>query len=286
MRKLIEFLRDIKIAIFDLDGVIYRGKSLIKNVDKVIQDLKSNSIKVVYNTNNSTITRDMYVDRLNNFNIPSIRDDFYTSASITAKEITTIKPRSSIYVIGEIGLKEELKSEGHKIISENNDFRTVDFVVVGLDRDFHYKKIAFAQKCILHGNAQFYATNADPTLPIENGELPGAGVMVEAIVRCTDYRPKIIFGKPNPLGINTILKDNHFSAFRDAVVFGDRLNTDMVAGRRANIKTVLVLTGVTTRELFDNFEQHYLDPENWLLYEMNESFPDLAINNLDEIFLD
>ena len=91
MRELIEELDKIKLAIFDLDGVIYRGKTLIKNADIVIQDLKDLSIKIIYNSNNSTITRQMYVERLKSFGIPSEISDFYTSASITAAEITEIK---------------------------------------------------------------------------------------------------------------------------------------------------------------------------------------------------
>ena len=110
MRELVDDLKGIKLAVFDLDGVVYRGQTLIKNVDKIIQELKDLSIKVVYNSNNSTITRQMYVERLNGLKIPCKYSDFYTSASITAMEITKIKEHSNIFVIGEIGLREELKS--------------------------------------------------------------------------------------------------------------------------------------------------------------------------------
>ncbi|MFX1258990.1 MAG: hypothetical protein ACFFAN_14120, partial [Promethearchaeota archaeon] len=91
MKELIDDLKDIKLAIFDLDGVVYRGDSLIPNANKIIQNLKECNIKVVYNSNNSTITRQMYVERLKKFNIPSKYSDFYTSASITSAEITKIK---------------------------------------------------------------------------------------------------------------------------------------------------------------------------------------------------
>jgi 4-nitrophenyl phosphatase len=108
MRKLIEQLKEIELAIFDLDGVVYRGDKLISDSDKVITALKELRIKVVYNSNNSTITRKMYVQRLKEFNIESKILDFYTSASITASEITRLKQNATIYVIGEIGLKKEL----------------------------------------------------------------------------------------------------------------------------------------------------------------------------------
>ena len=86
MRELIEELRDIKLAIFDLDGVVYRGISLIQNMDKIIRDLKENSIKVAYNSNNSTITRQMYVERLKSFGIESNISDFYTSAFMSLEK--------------------------------------------------------------------------------------------------------------------------------------------------------------------------------------------------------
>ena len=96
MRELVNDLKGIELAIFDLDGVVYRGQDLIINVDKIIQELKDMSIQVVYNSNNSTITRQMYVERLNGLNIPSNFNDFYTSASITAAEITKIKTKAKI----------------------------------------------------------------------------------------------------------------------------------------------------------------------------------------------
>ena len=245
MRELVDELKDIELAIFDLDGVIYRGDILISNSDKVIQELKDISIKVVYNSNNSTVTRKMYVDRLKGLNITSKESDFYTSASITSEEITNLKQNATIFVIGEIGLKNELIAKGHTIVNLSSNYKKVDFVIVGLDREFNYKKLAFAQNCLLEGKAQFYATNSDSTLPAASGLLPGAGVMVNAVETCTNRKPLKIFGKPNPYGIQMIL--NHTKVSPDkSVIFGDRLNTDILAGNRAGIKTVLVLTGVTT----------------------------------------
>ncbi|MFX1308100.1 MAG: HAD-IIA family hydrolase, partial [Promethearchaeota archaeon] len=207
MRELIEDLKDIKLAIFDLDGVIYRGDTLISRADKIIKELKAYSIKVVYNSNNSTATRQTYVERLKKFNIKSEVSDFYTSASITSAEITKIKKNAKIFVIGEIGLRSELQSLGHEIVTEPTDYKDIDFVIVGLDRDFKYSNLAIAQKCILEGNAQFYATNTDSTLPVAGGLKPGAGVMVNALITCTSKNPVRIFGKPEPFGIRMILND-------------------------------------------------------------------------------
>ncbi len=280
MRKLIEQLKDIELAIFDLDGVVYRGSKLITDSDKVIAALKELKIKVVYNSNNSTATRQMYVQRLERFNIESDIGDFYTSASITASEITKIKQNATIYTIGEIGLKEELKQCGHKVVNTESDHDKVDFVIVGMDRDLTYAKIAYAQRCILEGKARFYATNADTSLPVAAGLLPGAAVMVNAVETCTGRKPVKIFGKPNPDGIKSILKDTNSNPSR-SVIFGDRLNTDILAGNRAGINTALVLTGVTkTSEVEKLRGDMDRSPEG-----ETGLIPNIVINSLKDIFL-
>lgn len=270
--------KGIQLAIFDLDGVVYRGNQLISGVDKVIHQLKQISIKVVYNSNNSTASRQMYVDRLKRFNITSQISDFYTSASITAKEISKLKEKAKIFIIGEIGLKEELEVYGHEIIAEDSNYKEVDFVIVGLDRDFNYKSLAFAQKCLLEGTAQFYATNADATLPVANGFLPGAGVMVKALEVCTGIKPIKIFGKPEPYGIELILKEAEVEPNK-TVIFGDRLNTDIVAGNLAQVKTVLVLTGVTSRN-----ELEQIKLKKGAGFDKN-LIPDIVLERLENIFI-
>jgi phosphoglycolate/pyridoxal phosphate phosphatase family enzyme len=276
MSRLIQELNGIKLAIFDLDGVIYRGNSLIKGVKQVIKDLKDLSIKVVYNSNNSTATRKNYVDRLESFNIECSVEDFYTSASIASAEITKLKTKSKIYIIGETGLQDELEARGHEIITEESRCLEVDFVVVGLDRNFTYQKLAIAQRCLLEGKAIFYATNADATLPAPTGLLPGAGVMVNAVQTCTNIKPEKVFGKPNPEGIELILREQEI-AREKAVIFGDRLDTDIVAGNRAKIFTVMVLTGVTTEEMLLNIKKDTKENSSLL--------PRLVLNSLKEIFL-
>ncbi|TFG00614.1 MAG: HAD-IIA family hydrolase [Promethearchaeota archaeon] len=279
MNELIEELRSINLAIFDLDGVVYRGMELIAGVDEIIQKLKDLSIEVVYNSNNSTITRQMYVEKLKNLNIESKIRDFYTSASITAAEITKLKKNSNIFIIGEIGLEKELEAKGHRIIKKRKKFRDVDFVIAGLDRKFDYQKLAIAQKCILEGKAEFYATNSDSTLPSEDGLMPGAGVMINAITTCTNTEPIKIFGKPNPFGINSILEDRQIKPEK-ACIFGDRLNTDILAGNRAGIKTIVVLTGVATLDQIKLLKAEQRQKNN----DKIDMLPDITIQNLDQIF--
>ncbi len=274
MRKLIDALAELKLAIFDLDGVVYRGQKLIKDADQIIQELKDLGIIIVYNSNNSTITREMYVERLKRFNIPCTLSDFYTSASITAKEVSKIKQNAKIFIIGDIGLKKELELMGHEVVARPKNYNEIDFVIVGLDVKFTYGKLAIAQQCILEGNAQFYATNTDPTLPAENRIMPGAGVMVKALEVCTGKSPLKVFGKPDPHGIHLILKDHGIPANK-ACIFGDRLETDIAAGNSAGIITIAVLTGVTTKKAIEKLDKA----------RDKSCIPDLVLNSLSEIFI-
>ncbi|TFG18980.1 MAG: HAD family hydrolase, partial [Promethearchaeota archaeon] len=144
------------------------------------------------------------------------------------------------------------------------------------DRNFTYQKLAIAQRCLLEGKAEFYATNTDATLPITGGILPGAGVMVNALQTCTNKKPGKIFGKPNPEGIELILREHKISP-KEAVIFGDRLDTDIIAGNQANILSTLVLTGVTSEEMISTLKK---DPN-----ANPNLIPRLVINSLEEIFM-
>lgn len=268
---IIEELNDIALFIFDLDGVIYRGDVLINHSNLIIKILRNKGIDVVFNTNNSTATRDMYVKKLKNLGIPTMREDIYTSAYITAQKLSQIKPNSNIFIVGEIGLKLELEAQGHNVFTDNSLSDEIDFVVVGLDRHLTYEKVSIAQKCILNYGAKFYATNSDATLPTKQGILPGAGVMVKAVEIATGHKPLDIFGKPQITGIELILEKYDTSPDK-AVFVGDRLNTDIVAGNRAQLKTILVLTGVTNEEMLKNISGEL-------------STPDIVINTLNEIFI-
>lgn len=269
--KLIEELNDIAMFIFDLDGVIYRGKKMINHSDIIIKSLRKRGLDVIFNTNNSTETREMYIQKLKKFGIKITQDEIYTSAFITASSLTALKPNSNIYVIGEIGLVKELEFQGHHVIPVDSAEEDVDFVVVGLDRNLTYEKLNIAQNYIVECGAKFYATNTDATLPVKKGILPGAGVMVKAIQIATGKKPKKIFGKPHTFGIELIL-EKYDSPPDKAAFVGDRIETDIVAGNRAKLKTILVLTGVTTRDMVDEITDE-------------DSTPDIVLNSLRGLFI-
>jgi len=242
-----------------MDGVLYRGKEVIPGAPEAISGLKRAGKQVVFLTNNSTRTREAYVDLLRCMGIESAVDGIFTSASLTAgwleRHVNADKaePRGVIvYVVGEEGIKTALQSRGF-VIAKEQDFDTdkalhgkVRFVVVGLDRQFTYRKLDIALNCIVKG-ASFLATNDDAALPMEGGTLaPGAGAIVQALATCSKHPPDFgsPFGKPNPMAFHEIARATG-TTVSDMVAVGDRLETDILAAKKAGVTSVLVLTGIT-----------------------------------------
>lgn len=251
--------------IFDLDGVIYRGNEPQPDAIETVARLRSSGDSVFFLTNNSTQTRQQYADKLTGMGIPTIPDDIMTSACAAALYLAETGGRGKrAYVVGEEGIREELKAVGIQVVEQE----PADYVVVGIDRLFTYQKLLNAQQAILHG-AQFIATNRDVTYPLEEGRvIPGGGSIVAAVEAATGKTP-ILIGKPEIYSVKMVL-EKAGSRPEDAVVIGDRLDTDILAGRRAGTRTVLVLTGVSTRE----------DAESAPL----EMRPDRVIERLGELF--
>lgn len=250
MIRLAGILDEIKLFIFDLDGVVYAGKTILPGALEVLDKLEKAG-KIIYAlTNNSTLTKEMYKEKLDKIGINIPLDKIMTSGNSTARYIAENKGKGkTAFVIGEIGLFKELERFGMIPVNKEPDStlpEAVDYVVVGLDRNFHYQKITQALTYILKG-AEFIASNDDPTLPTDSGLLPGAGVMVSAIKTCSGKRPSIIIGKPNPLTISQILKIEKIEP-KNAVIIGDRFITDISAGINAGIKTIMVLTGAGRSE--------------------------------------
>jgi 4-nitrophenyl phosphatase len=235
-----------QIFVFDLDGVVYRGSELQPHSVETIRSLRESSALVRFFTNNSTLSRQAYVEKLAAMNIPASVDDIMTSSYATALYLTEHDAAGkTVYKIGEDGISDELSAVGMRVISGDDDpGRRIDYVVVGLDRDFHYRKLARAMNAILNG-AEFIATNADATFPLEGDILvPGGGCMVSALVTATGREP-ILIGKPETYALKKIIELAGGSA-DNTVMVGDRLDTDVQVANRAGVHSVLVLTGITS----------------------------------------
>jgi phosphoglycolate/pyridoxal phosphate phosphatase family enzyme len=242
-------MEGIRLCILDMDGVLYRMDEPLPAAAEAVGRLCSRGIRVFYLTNNSTKTRHEYVAKLKSLGIHATEEQIMTSAYATAQWLHAEGAvGKNVYVIGEQGLKAELQSVGMQVVDYSEEV-PIHYVVVGWDRGLSYRKLKEAHFAIGAG-ATFIATNRDPTYPDAGGRtIPGGGSIVAAVQTSTGISPRTI-GKPEPYTLQLILSQAAASP-AECLVIGDRLDTDIAAGKRVGARTALVLTGVSTRAQVD-----------------------------------
>lgn len=234
-----------KSVICDMDGVIYRGNELIPGAAEFVEGLQSGGHKFLFLTNNSRHTPRDLKRRLDQLGINVSEDHFYTSGMATALFLQSQKANGSAFVIGDAGLTNALYDVGYSITEHSPDY-----VVVGETSSYNFELIVRAVR-LIEGGARFIATNPDLVGPTELGNVPACGSLTAPIERATGIKPYFI-GKPNSLMMRIALRtiDDHSE---NTVMVGDRMDTDIVAGMEAGLKTCLVLSGVTTMSMLDRF---------------------------------
>lgn len=227
-------------CILDMDGVIYRGDTLIPGVPDFLAALDDAGIAWSMATNNATKTQRDYVEKLARMGIDAPEARIVTSAVATAAYLRHTYPRgTTIYVVGMDALRDAIFGDGHFTPAGPD----AQVVVSGADFDLRYDDLKVACLAIRAG-ADYIATNGDRTFPTEDGLIPGSGAIVAALVAATDVQP-VVIGKPSPEMIGSCLEMMGTTASRTLMV-GDRLDTDIQAGINAGTRTLLVLTGVST----------------------------------------
>ena len=231
--------------ICDMDGVIYHGNQILDGVKEFVQWLRENGKGFVFLTNSPERTPHELSMKLARMGLDVDADHFYTSAMATAEFLDSQAPGCTAYVIGEAALSKALYDK--KIYM--NDVNP-DYVVVGETRTYSFEKIERAI-ALVNAGAKLIGTNPDTTGPTERGVMPATGLLIAPIEIATGKRAYFV-GKPNPLMLRHGLKKlNCHSA--DIAFIGDRMDTDIIAGIESNVDTVLVLSGVTSREDIGKF---------------------------------
>lgn len=246
----------VRVFVFDLDGVLYRGTDPVDGAAESLARLRQMPGKrLFFLTNNSSQDRSDYTEKLTRLGMPCTEDEIVTSASATADYVAQTLGASGkvVLCVGGHGIRNEMHRVGMVVRRPDEpavEGERIDFVVAGLDRQFNYHTLHRAQEAILQG-ASFIATNRDGQFPVEGGKVtPGGGAMVAAIVACTDAEP-VVVGKPETTGLQTIL-DRAGARPDEALMIGDRLDTDVLCGNRLGVPTALVLTGVTPKEKLED----------------------------------
>ncbi|HEX6461065.1 MAG TPA: HAD-IIA family hydrolase [Thermoleophilaceae bacterium] len=237
--------REIRSWLMDMDGVLVREEHAIPGAADFIDALGTSGTPFLVLTNNSIYTRRDLAARLRASGLEVPEESIWTSALATAGFLQDQRPDGSAFVIGETGLTTALHQAGYTLTD-----RDPDYVVLGETRTYSFERITQAIRLVANG-ARFIATNPDPTGPSAQGPLPATGSVAALISHATGVAPYFV-GKPNPLMMRSALNAIDAHSESTAMV-GDRMDTDMVAGLEAGLETILVLTGVTSRENAERF---------------------------------
>jgi len=225
--------------LFDLDGTIYLGERLIPGADEVVAALRAEGRRLAFLTNKPLETRAEYARKLARLGIPADVEEVITSSLVLARHLRGLDPGAPVYVIGEPPLLAELRAHGFEV----RDDERVRWVVIAFDRTFTYAKLNTALQAV-KGGARLIATNPDRTCPVEGGEVPDCAGMIAAVEAVTDRKVETIVGKPSPIILEVALSALGCAA-SESVIVGDRIETDMVMGKRLGLATILVLSGIT-----------------------------------------
>lgn len=236
---------EISAWLTDMDGVLVHENTALPGACDLVNKWNHDGTEYLVLTNNSIFTPRDLSARLNNSGLAVPEERVWTSALATADFLADQMPGGTAYVIGEAGLITAMHERGF-ILTDSSP----DFVVIGETRTYSFESITTAIRLINDG-ARFIATNPDATGPSADGVIPATGAISALITRATDKAPYVV-GKPNPMMFRSAL--NKIGAHSETTgMIGDRMDTDIVAGMEAGLHTVLVMTGISSRGMIDQF---------------------------------
>jgi 4-nitrophenyl phosphatase len=232
-------LAEIRAVISDMDGVLWRGSQPMPGLAEFFVYLRRRNLRLILATNNATRTPAQYAARLAEFGVPVSEAEVLTSGDVVADYLTTVaRPGTGVFVVGEKALVQSIQARGF-VVSDD----ATEIVVAALDRQLTYARLAHATRLIRNG-ARFIGTNPDKTWPSETEITPGAGAVLAFLEAATDVKPFIV-AKPEPVIFQQALA-RMGSRPEETVMIGDRLETDILGGQRVGMRTILVLSGVST----------------------------------------
>lgn len=242
-----EKLKEKKLFLFDMDGTLYLGERLYDFTNELLATIKARGGKYMFMTNNSSKSVSDYIKKLARLGICASEDDFITSSQATGYYLKKNYRGKVLYVCGTESLKVEIRGQGFEITDE---LEKVDVVVMGFDTELTFKKLEDVSKLLLlRENIPYIATNPDYVCPTEFGSVPDCGSVCDMLYNVSGRRPLVI-GKPEPL-MPILAMDKWGYTKEETVVIGDRIYTDIKSGIRADVSTILVLSGETTREILE-----------------------------------
>lgn len=253
--------------ILDIDGVIGKGDLPIPEGVKAVKLLRKEGKNLVFVSNNSARSRSIMKDRFQRFGIEVDDEEILLATYATALFISREKERAKIYTTGEKGLIEELEIAGHQMV----DYTDAEYLVVGSNRKINYDILTKALRMCLDKSKRYIATNPDKIFPSPSGPTPGTGMVVGSLYWMTNRIPDEIIGKPSRVIMEEAL-DVMGLDVEDVAVVGDQIEVDVLAARNLGADSLLVLSGVTTKDTLTE------------MVRRTGQEPDYVLNHLGELF--
>lgn len=228
-------LRSLRAFIFDLDGCVYTGNTLVPGVQATLQELRRKERRILFLTNNSREGGEELQAKLERLGIPALQEEILSAVEVVGPYLRDRIGPSRVLAIGAETLRRVLTETGHSLVPLEA-YRDARVVVVGHDFDFDYQKLVAASRAVASG-AVFVAVNMDPRLPLEEGEFfPGCGALVEAVAAAAGTRPEVV-GKPMPYIFRAALARLGVSP-EEAAMIGDSLASDVRGAQAVGLRTI------------------------------------------------
>jgi 4-nitrophenyl phosphatase len=254
-------------AVLDLDGTIYRGRSVLPGAHEAVESLRERDVSLLFFSNNPTESPRAYADRLADLGIEVSPTEIVSAASVTTRYLAREHSGEAVLLVGSPGLRRQLEARGITLTEEPSES---EVLLTSYDRGFDYDRLTEALRALENG-ATFIGTDPDMTVPHPDGRLvPGSGAIIHAVSGVVGREPEVVLGKPSPEAVDTAI-DALGVPPEECLVVGDRLDTDIALGTRCGMSTVLVLTGVTSEaDLAD------ADPDH-------DSVPDRVLDSIGDL---
>ncbi len=257
---------DFQAYVFDLDGTVYLGDTLLPGAKETIAAIRKRGKKVLFLSNNPLSTRQDYFKKLTGLGIQLSLAEIITSSVVLCRHLRQSASGAAVYPIGEEALRLELEQNGFSFSTKPEE---IQYVIASFDRTFTYEKLVVSLRAINRG-AHFIATHPDRTCPFAEGELPDAGAVIGAIEGMTGKKVEWVAGKPSQIMAAAI---GEYLALEPAKILlvGDRLQTDIAMGRWG-FKTALTLSGVSKEADLKTspWQPDFVFPELWGLNRLLE----------------
>lgn len=237
MEQLKQALAEKKLFVFDMDGTIYLGGRVFPFAAELIKLLRASGRRILFFTNNASHNPEFYMEKLARMGFEPQAGEVLTAGSVTAAYLIRHEAGRAVYLVGTPELEAQFAAEGIELSED------ADLVVSSFDTTLTYRKMEIACRLIRRG-ATWLSTHPDLNCPTEDGFIPDSGA-ITAFIHASTGREPICFGKPHEPAIRMMCEVTGVKE-EDAVIFGDRLYTDIALGKKNGVTAVLVLTGETT----------------------------------------